>query len=85
MRVYKTEQREIKERADVLCDKCGRSCMGCYGNFCGVMLAFSGGPDSPIFPDDERTHRYDVCEHCADEWLKGWAKDYMKWDEALPG
>ena len=51
--------------------------MGCYGNFCGVQFTISGGPDSPIFPDDEEIHEYDVCEFCVDKWMRSWSKDYV--------
>jgi len=77
MKVYKTEQQQIQVQTDILCDRCGRSCMGCYGNFCGVQFTISGGPDSPIFPDDEESHEYQICEQCVDEWMRSWSKDYL--------
>ena len=77
MKSKKTETVEIDVVTDILCDKCGKSCMGWCGNFCGVTISISGGPDSEVFPDDETVRHFDLCEHCIDEWLKTWAKDYL--------
>lgn len=77
MRIYKTETKEVQVIVDICCDKCGRSCMGELGNFCGIHFNVSGGYDSPVFPDDETVREYDVCEVCVHEWLKTWDKDYM--------
>ena len=77
MRLYKTETKEVKVATDICCDKCGRSCLGSMGNFCGISFSISGGYDSPIFPDDETVRSYDICEYCAHEWLSNWPKDYL--------
>ncbi len=76
MRIYKTETKEMQTITDICCDKCGRSCMGTCGNFCGIKFCISGGYDSPVFPDDNTVREYDVCEFCVDEWMKTWATDY---------
>ncbi|MGR3292545.1 MAG: hypothetical protein ACUZ9M_00855 [Candidatus Scalindua sp.] len=72
MRIYKTV--EVKETADICCDKCGRSCIGELGNFCGISFEVSGGYDSPVCPDDETVTKYDICEYCATDWIKTFAK-----------
>lgn len=77
MRIYRTETRKIEVVTDICCDICGKSCIGSCGNFCGIRFVVSGGYDSPVFPDDEATRHYDVCEICADKWLKTWPKDYL--------
>ncbi len=77
MRIYKTEQKEIKTCTDITCDKCGRSCIGKCENYCGIHFTVSGSYDSQIFPDDETERHFDVCEFCADEWLKTWDRNYL--------
>ena len=77
MRIYKTETKEVEQITDICCDKCGRSCMGHCGNFCGIHFSISGGFDSSIFPDDETVREYDVCEYCANDWMRTWPKDYL--------
>lgn len=78
MRVYKTEKQDVKICTDIICDKCGRNCIGSCGNFCGIQFTVSGGYDSHKFPDDEVVRRYEVCEFCADGWMKTWPKDYLQ-------
>jgi len=70
--VTKTVVQEVTEVADILCDKCGRSCRGKY-NFCGITFEVSGGYDSPVFPDDESVTKYHICEHCAQAWIDTFA------------
>ena len=77
MRTYKIETVEVKKRVDIYCDKCGRSCIGECGNFCGIQFNVSGGFDSPVFPDDRTVRKYDICEYCAHEWMQTWPKDYL--------
>ena len=75
MRIFKTVTKEVKQVAGVSCDKCGRSCIGKIGNFCGIQFEVCGGYDSPVFPDNETVRKYDICEYCAIEWMKTWAKN----------
>lgn len=77
MKIYRTEMQEMKYVSDTCCDKCGKSCMGSVGNFCGIKFTVSGGYDSTVFPDDETVRAYDICEACAHEWLKTFPTDYL--------
>ena len=78
MRMTETQTEEIQKTTDIICDVCGRSCIGSIcgkeknGNFCGIHFSCSGGYDSPVFPDDESSHEFDVCEYCVEEWMKNW-------------
>ncbi len=83
MRIYKNVTKTAQEQIDIICDKCGKSCIGTCGNFCGIQFDVMGGYDSPVFPDDETIRRYDVCEICAHEWLKTWPKDYLTMTSTL--
>lgn len=77
--IIKTVQEDIEKIVDITCDKCDRTCIGEYGNFCGISFSLSGGPDSPIFPDDEKEIELCICEQCAHEWLSTWSGDYLNY------
>ena len=78
MRTLKTVKEDVRKLVCICCDKCGRSCIGPYGNFCGISFVISGSYDSPIFGDSEEEIHIDICEYCADEWIKTWKMDYLK-------
>jgi len=77
-RITKIVQEDVQKVVDITCDKCGRSCIGECGNFCGISFVVSGGYDSDIFPDDETVANIHICEHCAHEWLSSWDKNYLQ-------
>lgn len=79
MRIYKTEKQDVKICTDIICDKCGKSCLGeLCKNYCGTEFNISGNYDSRVFPDDETIRHYDVCEFCINEWMETWPKDYLQ-------
>jgi hypothetical protein len=73
--IYKTITTKVSVVEDIICDKCGKSCIGECGNFCGVKIECVGGYDSPVF-EDESEITYHVCEHCISTWIKSWETNY---------
>jgi len=76
MKTYKIVKKDVEELENICCDRCGRSCIGSCGNFCGVHLVISGNYDSPVFSDGDN-EEYDICEACVSEWLKNWPQNFI--------
>lgn len=77
MRITETVSKETEQTTDIICDVCGKSCFGMFtpkirGNFCGIHFLCSGGYDSSVFPDNEESYEFDVCEHCVETWMLTW-------------
>lgn len=63
-------QKEVTETEDILCNKCGKTCIDKETKcFYGVGGSGSGGYFSTHFVD-EQDYQFELCEKCSDELFK---------------
>lgn len=68
MRQY--QKKETKEIKKIICNRCGREIQVENGH--PTAGVFSVDYQWGYFSDkDGETHRFDLCESCYDEWIKG--------------
>ena len=72
----KLETQQVEVVDDIVCNRCGGSCMKKIdvdtrppGDFYGVVMAYCPGYMSTDFSDDNSTHRADICEKCVFEFF----------------
>lgn len=73
----KSETQVVEVVEDILCNKCGDSCMKAFdiadssirGDFYGTTIGYQPGYSSTHFSDDNCTHRADICEKCIFEFF----------------
>jgi hypothetical protein len=70
MRVTRRKKRTVEIVVDVLCNKCGGSCVpkgrrpdDAYGPHGLIEAEVVGGYDSPVLPDGT-TYQFSLCEGC---------------------
>lgn len=67
---FKKIRRVVDEIEDVVCNRCGRSCMSQKGERYGLSAIVGGGYESTHL-EDMTSYQFDLCEKCLVELFEG--------------
>lgn len=64
MKITKREFKEVEIIADIICNKCGKSCRGPIGNFNGLIEVQVDGAYDSTDLEDGAIYKFSLCEKC---------------------